>query len=182
MQHKSVPPAVLFLVTRLFAVLSILAGLGLAGFGLREARIAAESGRWPATPGVVRDSLVESQTEKGAAEAHRTVVLYTYFVDGAGYLADRVSQSDAWSADRAAAEAIVEKYPPGAQVSVHYNPENPGEAFLEPGPGRTDPVFFAAGGALVASGVFDWAVLPLLLGRRRRGKAEAGGVESGPGE
>ena len=58
---------------------------------------------------------------------------YAYQVGGRDYRSTRLyAGRPVLSGSPKIAEAIIAKYPPGASVSVFYNPANPAEAMLEP--------------------------------------------------
>ena len=81
-------------------------------------------------------------------------------VEGKDYTSTRVSFGQYQSSNRGHAAGIVQKYPKGKKVDVHYDPASPGTAVLEPGVGGgayiallIGVVFVIAGGASVAGGV-----------------------------
>jgi len=115
-------------------------GVGLDQCFFRPARQAKRAAQaWPTTTGVVLDSFVETATSYDSTSNAETTsftprVTYEYEVNGQRYRSDRLKTSDGFF--RAgllpgSAEAVVARYPAGAQVFVYYNPANPHEAVLE---------------------------------------------------
>ena len=96
---------------------------------------------WPVAEGVVKSSRVESRKTRvgGAAQGtrvtlHEPVVEYSYTVGGREYFSTQVSFGARVSTQEAGpAAAWAAKYPEGAKVAVHYNPEHPTVAVLETG-------------------------------------------------
>jgi hypothetical protein len=95
----------------------------------KKLRFAKKSSTWPTTPGVVT-----------AAEriklAWRTQprVSFSYDVGGKAYTSSKVSFADVVPARET--EPILSRYPLHHPVVVHYQPEDPALAVLEPGPNR----------------------------------------------
>jgi hypothetical protein len=167
-----------FFFGRIFPLIFLLAGAGILFAGMRQVIHASASDGWPVAAGEVRSSSVEYDTAADGAGTYRAEVLYAYSVDGVDQLANRVAFGDFGSSDPGRAQRIVNSYPAGAEVTVHYDPDDPARAVLEPGvhgstwllPGF-GAIFFVAGAAMA---VF----LPRAL-RRQRGAA-AGDVYDGP--
>jgi hypothetical protein len=61
-------------------------------------------------------------------------VLYTYTVAGKEYVAGGVEPYDYGMQNSAGAAKMRERHPPGSTAKVAYDPKNPAEAYLEPGP------------------------------------------------
>ncbi len=61
-------------------------------------------------------------------------VLYRYAVDGREYVAGGVEPWDFGMQNSAGAAKMSERHSPGSTAKVAYDPKNPAEAFLEPGP------------------------------------------------
>ena len=87
-------------------------------------------------------------------------MIYGYAVGGSSYEGSIIRFGDLSSGASKPAEDTVAKYPPGASVSVRYDPENPGRAVLEttmPGNGQVItgialivvPLLIVAVGALI---------------------------------
>jgi hypothetical protein len=88
-------------------------------------RLAHTRARWPTVIGTITSSWNVLDGER---------LKYDYEVRGHHYVGHRIgyeAEGGASSADPTAQE-IAEKYPPGAQVKVYYNPSHPASAVLEP--------------------------------------------------
>jgi Protein of unknown function (DUF3592) len=90
---------------------------------------------WPKIASCIVTSVI---TEKESWEGRTRyvdnipTVEYTYDVDRKSYSGDNIAYKVFSSLTRPAAEKILEKYPIGATVDVHYNPSNPSQSVLEP--------------------------------------------------
>lgn len=63
----------------------------------------------------------------------RLSVKYRYAVDGKSYTGNRITASDNYQKTRSSANDVLKKYPVGGEVSVYYNPANPGSSVLKTG-------------------------------------------------
>jgi hypothetical protein len=146
-------PAKRFVATRAFPWLVVLAGAAAAWVGVDGGLRAGESTGWPAVPGtVVRSSVQEerSTTRSGPPTVtHRPVVVYRYEVNGTPHEGQRIAFGEYATGDPADAAQVIARYPAGGQVSVHYRPDDPGQAVLEPG-GAGLPWLLAGIGVLFA--------------------------------
>jgi hypothetical protein len=103
----------------------------------REAKRAAQA--WPSVTGVVLSAQVETQTSwdstSGAdSTSFHPSITYEYEVNGQRYRGDRLRASDGFYSMGmlpGSAQAAVDRYRPGAPVTVYYNPQNPHESVLE---------------------------------------------------
>jgi hypothetical protein len=126
--------------------LPILALLG-AVFGVvafvRGRRLASASARWPTAAGVITtsDVIEEAIEEKDNDDKSRIRKIYRYQVDlRYAYQVgkrDFVGTAANWGATaiyglRELAEKAASQYRPGQPVTVYYDPEQPGNAVLEP--------------------------------------------------
>ena len=102
--------------------------------GLVAAKRAKAAQSWPVIPGTVLSSQVvehESTDSEGSSSiSYEPRVEYQYIVLGQSYTARRVAFG-ANSFDYKKASEIAARYPEGAQVNVHYNPDKVKEATLE---------------------------------------------------
>jgi hypothetical protein len=90
--------------------------------------------RWPIVTGKVISSEMASTggADAGSMTTARATVRYAYRVDGKPYESERIqSGPDGDRPHPGPAEQILARYPVGSRVSVHYEPENPGNAALE---------------------------------------------------
>ena len=94
-----------------------------------EARARA-SGAWPTVPGKVERSRVEKAATQYGTN-YRLALAYRYQVGGRDYEGDRVEFGPRRVDSQDLIERLAEKYPAGAQVTVHYDPDDPANAVLE---------------------------------------------------
>ncbi len=133
--------------------------------GLDEMRLMWECHDWPSVSGTIVSSDIRETTEwerKGVKTGwDRTLylpnILYNYEVQGNKYRSYRVFFEGAEDyLDPGNAREIVNRYPSGKTVSVHYNPENPQLAVLETGIKFTHLLFPATGILFILLGL--WAL------------------------
>ena len=115
---------------------------------------AAASTSWPTTDGRITASRVERVKRAGEGNATYTAdITYEYSLDGRGFEGDRVWFGDNYSAsDASAFRAAVARYPVGTAVKVHYDPAEPSESVLEPGPTWSGSMLYFIGLGLMAIG------------------------------
>lgn len=101
---------------------------------LRSRQKAKTSKGWPTAPGTVTAASLQEHRdidEDGSVSyTYEPVVQYRYTVMGDEFVGSRIAFG-ANTFGRAQAEQKVNAYPPGAAVTVHYNPDKPEEAVLE---------------------------------------------------
>jgi hypothetical protein len=113
---------------------------GLVVFGMHRASVRAR--QWPIAPGRVETSDVQAYEVRSRATSESSVssktkyrpnIVYGYDVAGVHYRSDKFSiiRSEGGGSD-ALAQQIVERYPVGTPLTVHYNPDNPSESALDP--------------------------------------------------
>lgn len=117
-------------------IITLLMTIGGTGFFLRsvwQLLTALESRSWSRTQGIVRMSTVQEDLD-GEGILYKARVSYRFTVDGREFVGNRAcfgdSDRSSWSL---LARRIVARYRVGAAVTVHYDPEKPSEAVLEPG-------------------------------------------------
>jgi len=150
-------------------------GVGVALFlGLPTLQHAKASTSWPEAPGQITVSSIRTQVNKGK-RTYWAEVDYEYTVDGAQHTGNTVSFGAARNSNRLLVEKVVDRYPVGQAVKVHYDPASPDVSVLEPG------VTFGAYFGLILGGVFGvigaWLVGAFLL-KRLRGDDEAAPVSA----
>jgi hypothetical protein len=87
---------------------------------------------WPMTSGKVLSASVESRGTGNQATYH-ALILYEFRLHGTIFHGTRIRIGEQDFRNRAEAQRVVDRYPPGRDVLVHYNPNVPGESILEPG-------------------------------------------------
>jgi hypothetical protein len=91
---------------------------------------APASRRWPTVPGVVQADEVERR-QGLFIMFYKLALRYHYEVGGISHEGDRVQFGPARVAAKELIATLAEKYPPGAQVNVPYDPNDPSTAVLE---------------------------------------------------
>jgi hypothetical protein len=153
-----------------FGGVFVLIGAGLLVIAGRNERKAEQSKVWPTAQGkITASTLTESTSTDNDGMTNTTYkpsVQYTYDVGGKSYTADRLSRGLAMAYDLGTARRIIERYPVGAAIAVHYDPAAPAEAALETNAGggtalRIVGVVMLVAGVLCAAA----AAIPPLLSR-----------------
>ena len=81
-------------------------------------------------------------------------IQYEYSVGGSKYANATYAMAPLpWTADPAPADAIVKQHPVGGQVTVFYDPSNPGDSALVAGTSRGNWYFLLMGAVFVAAGL-----------------------------
>jgi len=109
---------------------------------------------WPRTVGTIVVSDLQRSTDSEGGYSYRPEVTYRYSVNGQEFVASRTRFGDrlelSWSAP---AVRVVRRYPVGAVIPVHYDPDDPADAVLEPGVNGLLFVGAAFGGVFTLLGV-----------------------------
>lgn len=91
------------------------------------------------------------------------IVMYQYTVDGVEYEGNRYWDEKFQIGQVEKIQQVIAKHPVGSSVTVHYNPNNPEDAFLEPLPALglpVKPIMIAAGiGLLLLTAVIVLLIL-----------------------
>lgn len=119
----------------------------MASWGWRMIARGRRSLAWPSVEGTIEESRVASAEDDTLPK-----IVFSYTVDEHRYRCDAKLAGDA-ALSPDLAESRVNKYPAGARVRVHYNPREPGQATLEPGPARDDWLIFVIGLAAALLGL-----------------------------
>lgn len=126
--------------------LSFLVGAGLFALADHARRKGARSRTWPWTHALVLESRIEESTNSRGEEMCAPAIRYRYRAGGKDHESDRIEWGGkAATSDRAWAQDYVTRFPEGARVKVHYDPDDPGEAVLDPeGMGAANVARFAS--------------------------------------
>jgi hypothetical protein len=115
-----------------------LLGVGLAVFGFVQRKKAKTTETWPTASGSIVSSRLDQSTRTERKDngtytttSYTTIVEYTYEVSGKTYQGNKVFPGASMSYDHGTAQGIVNRYQPGAAVTVHYDPADPTQAVLE---------------------------------------------------
>jgi len=97
---------------------------------------ASASQSWSSTTGQITEAHVNRSTstdsEGDMSYSYSPAVQYTYQVAGQAYSGKNLTFGFTTGfSSSSKAEAIIARYPVGSQVTVYYDPANPGEAVLE---------------------------------------------------
>jgi hypothetical protein len=101
----------------------VLLALGCAQGIFHWLRKAYVTSRWPTVPGKVTSSWEVLNGER---------VKYDYAVNGKRYVGHQVSWGPRGGTAEPTYQELAEKYPPGREVTVYYDPKRPATAVLEP--------------------------------------------------
>lgn len=174
MRHRS-KNAVLYDALTFFGVVFIIVGVAMFAMteGVRD---------WPTTTGTVTESYV---VDNGSS--FYPWVEYRYMVGGVEYLNHKIKYlEDSEVTNRAVAEAVVERYPAGSSVIVHYDAGDPDSSVLEVSQGTFSYLTLLVAGTLLSIGVVGmvWTMLSkseVTVGRAMgRGRARWIDPISGP--
>jgi hypothetical protein len=126
------------IVVGAFSAICLLIFGGFAAFfhvtGRKYLALASASAAWPTAHGKVRACGVIEQRGAKGGHTYRSNILYEYTVAGARHQGSVVQFGSMDMAAEAAAQKILDPYPVGSVVTVHYNPDNPKIAALETSP------------------------------------------------
>lgn len=116
------------------------------GYGLWNLWQGASSPKWPTVTGQVVSSDLQRSRDRQGMVTYRAEVAYKYEVGGQTYASDRVFFGDQLQTSWATGPVReVERYHPGSQVQVFYDPNKPSRSVLEPGaPWQVYVVLFTA--------------------------------------
>ncbi|AKJ64909.1 DUF3592 domain-containing protein [Kiritimatiella glycovorans] len=134
---RKMSPGKKFFFSRIFPLVFVVIGAGTAFLGIRGLIRAKASVDWPSTQGKVVESSVErrrsSGRKGGSSTTYHAEIMYEFTVEDTLFNGDRVAYGDYSSSSPSRARRIVNRYPKGKSVTVHYMPGNPEECLLEPG-------------------------------------------------
>jgi hypothetical protein len=120
-----------------FIVVLMLFVNGVLLFNIFSARRKASAMQtWPSAPGSIVESELRSR-RRGNRRIYYPHIVYQYNVMGQTYTGKRISPGPESGSSRA--RELVAKYPPGAPVTVYYDPQNPSDAALERDFSKTMP-------------------------------------------
>ena len=134
-----------------FGVIAIAIGTALYVTQFRQGLRANASKRWPVSSGTIIASALEKSPD--GRWRYRAAVQYRYRAGGKEYQSNRIF----WGGNEGRQRhmvSVIAAYPEGCKVSVHYDPQNPAEAVLDPAQniGSRPLVLYAM--AMIALGLF----------------------------
>lgn len=139
----------------LVPLLFIAAGAVMSFLGVRQFMRAQASPTWPTVTGVVTISELGKHVgnERATSTTYRADISYDYVANDRSYVNGAINFATVNSSDPAAARRLLKRYPVGKQVTVYYNPAEPQEAVLEPGPAAGSWFLPLFGGGFVVVGI-----------------------------
>jgi hypothetical protein len=129
------------------AALFIVAGLLTVAAGVRQYRAVQLIGDWPAADGTIQSVEPFRAERRGRSITYFDALrlTYDYTVNGQPYTGQRLRlDGQPTPAESAAGRTLLDRYPPGAPVTVYYDPANPASAVLQRDP-PTDVLIAGAG-------------------------------------
>lgn len=152
----------------MLAILVVIGG-AVAGYGVMtyQDQQAAIDRAEPVDGVIVESSFTEGTDSDGDRVFHVTIE-FEYEYDGELYRSDRKQPGEGFSSEdtRAEANSVLESYPEGETVTVHVDPEQPDEGFLEASIPRVT-YFFIGFGVLFAGASMLFAVGAVLSSIKR---------------
>ena len=117
-----------------FILLSFVSvGVGMLFLGGRGLALGLRSRAWPTAQGSILSSQVDTQSSSDGT-TYAPKVTYAYEAGGGHRSGSLVhGGGPVYISSQKYAQAIVDRYPQGAKVSVHYDPRDPSLSVLEPG-------------------------------------------------
>jgi hypothetical protein len=135
---------------------------------------AKQTTKWPTVEGKIESSEVIQQPNNHDTESHGPMysanVCYSYAVNDRTYKSNSIwSGANYSSSSSGEQQRIVDRYPQGKVVAVHYDPEHPGEAVLEPGAFFTSYIMYVVGWFFLVIGGLMLLSIPWTILRRLSG-------------
>ena len=117
---------------QLFCWLIILIGIGAAAVGAGLLWKGIRTEHWPVVEGVILSADMRQQSAGHGSRTYSPEVTYTYRVGNSNYAGSKIAVGQ-MSSSREYAQAVLQRFPVGQKVSVHYAADDPSEAVLESG-------------------------------------------------
>jgi hypothetical protein len=144
---------------KLFLLMIAAVGLLITAGGGYFAYFSSQARSWPIVEGKITDSEVERENAIGDIDEEvqfKAVVKYSFIVDGRSYTGERVAFGLGTSNRPADARKIVDRYPAGRTVEIHYNPNDPSDAVLETDVGGFAIITLIVGPIILLVGVIGF--------------------------
>jgi hypothetical protein len=135
---------------QVFLSLFIIVGLVVMGAGVWMLIKSLRSEQWPVTDGVILTAEMKSHSGEHG-DTYSANVTYDYQVAGVKFIGKKISIGQ-MSSSTSYAQEILNRYPVGKKVSVHYSPNDSSEAVLETGIHGGTWICFGVGLAFVLAG------------------------------
>jgi hypothetical protein len=165
--------------TQLFCSLFIVIGLVAVGIGIWTLAKSLRSEHWPVTDGIVQSAEMRSHEGKHGNLTYSAEVTYSYQVAAASYTGDKVSIGQ-MSSSSEYAQGILNHYPVGKKVSVHFSPGDPSDAVLETGIHGGTWICLGVGTAFTLFGIMFLQIARAAARAQMPGAAESSSVKVWP--
>ena len=158
-------------------ILKMMKIMGLAAFGVGIVLLivgitilvdARSSTDWPSSQGTIVTSKVVKSRDSEGDTTYSADVLYSYSVEGKTYKGYRISFPDPGSGSSSHAHNIVDRYPKGKEVLVHYRPDKPSKSVLEAGTNWISYLLPGGGLVFLLGGVIIFFVIVPRVKKLRR--------------
>lgn len=133
---------VLFSIT-IFSAFYV-AGFGLLGYGLWNARRSMQAAAWPTAPATITSLAVAENSDGDGGTTYEVKVQYTYTVDGVQYEGSRLAFGYGGSSRRTEHDEIHRKLREAKAVAVRYDPSDPSVSCLSFGLHRSIQITLAS--------------------------------------
>ena len=165
--------------TQLFCSLFVVIGLVAVGIGIWTFAKSIRSEHWPVTDGIIQSAEMTSHEGSKGGRTYSADVTYTYQVAGTSYTGDKVSIGQ-MSSSSEYARGILNHYPVGKKVSVHYLPGDPSDAVLETGIHGGTWICLGVGTAFTLFGIMFLQIQRAAARAQMPGAAESSSVKVWP--
>ncbi len=133
-----------------FAVVTFLVlGLGLVLFYLYDLVSAYATLKWPTVIGQIVQSSIRVVKDKGTA--YCPDISWTYHVEGRIYS----GSNDPFCESNAHAQAVVAKFPVGANVAISYSPQDASVSTIEPGMPKLPIMLLIIGVVFIIASIYN---------------------------
>ena len=143
------------LILLVIAVVGLLITAGGGYFATRS----WQARSWPTVEGQITKSEVKRERAIGDTDEevqYNAVVKYSFTVDGRSYSGDRVAFGLGTSNRSSDARRIIDRYPAGQAVEIHYSPIDPSDAVLETNVGGFAIITLVVGPIILLAGVIGF--------------------------
>lgn len=138
---------------KLFLGIFILVGAIAVGCGLYNLIRSVRCANWPTTDGVVESAnITRHEGDADHGDTFSAEITYQYSIAGIHFEGTRLAFG-AMSSSSAYAQGVVNRYPVGKTVVVHYAPEDPQNSVLETGVHGGTWICFGVGALFMLAGI-----------------------------
>jgi hypothetical protein len=144
---------------KLFLLVIAVVGLLITAGGGYFASRSWQARSWPTVEGQITESEVERERAIGDTDEevqYKAVVKYSFTVDGRPYTGERVAFGLGTSNRPSGARRIVDRYPAGRAVEIHYSPIDPSDAVLETNVGGFAIITLIVGPIILLAGAIGF--------------------------